>query len=56
MTRLTLERMSIFTASKNIGSIVPLILSIHTLIISFILPRFFNDKVKSHYFEELINL
>ena len=56
MTKLSVDKLSIFTALKNIGSIVPLLLSIHALIISLILPRLFNDKVKEHYFEELLIL
>jgi hypothetical protein len=56
MTKLTVEKLSLFTALKNIGSILPLLLSIHTLIISLILPRLFDNKVKEHYFVELFTL
>ena len=45
MIRNTLERYSIFQAIKNFGSIIPLILSIHTFVLALIIPGMFERKI-----------
>jgi len=41
MTRTTLERYTLLQALKNVGSIIPLILSIHTFFLALIIPGMF---------------
>ena len=41
MIRATLERYTLLQAIKNVGSIIPMILSIHTFILAFIIPGMF---------------
>jgi len=45
MIKNTLERYSIYQAMKNFGSIIPLVLSIHTFVLALIIPGMFERKV-----------
>jgi hypothetical protein len=45
MIRTTLERLTLFQALKNVGSIIPLILSIHTFVLALVIPGMFERKV-----------
>jgi hypothetical protein len=45
MIRATLERYTLLQAIKNVGSIIPMILSIHTFILALIIPGMFERKV-----------
>jgi hypothetical protein len=56
MTRLTVEKLTLLTAFKNFGSILPLLLSIHTFIISKFLPKYFNKKMQKFFFNKLVRL
>jgi hypothetical protein len=49
MIKLTLLRSTLLEAIKNIGSLFPLIISIHTFILALVIPRFFNAKVQKEF-------
>ena len=56
MIRMTLERYSLFQAFKNVGSIIPLILSIHTFVLALIIPGMFEKKVFLEYKHKLVQI
>ena len=42
MTKVTLERSTLLQAINNIGSILPLIISIHTFFLALVVPKWFD--------------
>jgi hypothetical protein len=42
MTKVTLDRSTLLEAINNIGSILPLIISIHTAILALVVPKWFD--------------
>ena len=42
MTKVTLERSTLLKAINNIGSILPLIISIHTFFLALVVPKWFD--------------
>ena len=49
MIKASLERSTLLQALKNIGSLIPLILSIHTFILALVIPARFEKKVQEEY-------
>ena len=45
MIKVNLERSTLIQALKNVGSLIPFILSVHTFILALIIPGWFDAKV-----------
>ena len=56
MIKTTLERSTLLQALKNIGSLIPLILSVHTFILALVIPAKFEKKVRDEYKFQLVKI